>query len=113
LQNPNGIRFRWATDDTLVFMSYRDGWRHLSPRSSGNRAARPLLLTPGRSLVEQIALSPDGGFIVYNANTGSAAMSPSAPLQSAGRRRCAGLADLRRGHRWNPVMTADGQTSRS
>src|SRR6185295_13182339 len=69
LQNPNGIRFRWAANDTLVFMSYRDGWPHLYSVRPGT-AARPLLLTPGPFMVEQVTLSPDGTFLVYNANTG-------------------------------------------
>src|SRR5262249_39791780 len=29
LQNPGGIGLRWAADDTLLFMSYRDGFPHL------------------------------------------------------------------------------------
>ena len=29
LQNPGGIGLRWAADDTLVFLSYRDGWPRL------------------------------------------------------------------------------------
>src|SRR5260221_409599 len=29
LQNPGGLGLRWAADDTLVFMSYRDGFPHL------------------------------------------------------------------------------------
>jgi hypothetical protein len=29
LQNPGGIGLRWAADDTLVFLSYRDGFPHL------------------------------------------------------------------------------------
>src|SRR5438552_6373626 len=29
LQNPTGIELRWGADDTLLFMSYRDGFPHL------------------------------------------------------------------------------------
>src|ERR1051326_5124591 len=40
LQNPGGIGLRWAADDTLLFMSYRDGFPHLyslqHPGSAGS-----------------------------------------------------------------------------
>jgi dipeptidyl aminopeptidase/acylaminoacyl peptidase len=112
LQNPNGIRFRWAADDTLVFMSYRDGWPHLYSLAHPGTGTRPLLLTPGSFMVEQVALSPDGRFAIYNANTGSdrsdlarrhlfkvpVASATPVPLTSGA------------GIEWNPVATADGQT---
>jgi dipeptidyl aminopeptidase/acylaminoacyl peptidase len=112
LQNPNGLRFQWAADDTLVFMSYRDGWPHLYSLARPGTGTRPLLLTPGPFMVEQMALSPDGTFIVYNANTGSdrsdiarrhlfkvpvAAATPVSLTSGTG-------------IEWSPVVTADGQT---
>jgi dipeptidyl aminopeptidase/acylaminoacyl peptidase len=112
LQNPNGLRFQWAADDTLVFMSYRDGWPHLYSLARPGAGTRPVLLTPGPFMVEQMTLSPDGTFLVYNANTGSdrqdiarrhlfkvpvGAATP-VPLTSG------------TGIEWNPVVTADGQT---
>jgi Tol biopolymer transport system component len=70
-RNPGGINLRWGADDTLVFMSYRDGWPHLYSLAHPGTGSRPLLLTPGPFMVEQFALSPDGRFAVYNANTGA------------------------------------------
>jgi dipeptidyl aminopeptidase/acylaminoacyl peptidase len=112
LQNPNGLRFQWAADDTLVFMSYRDGWPHLYSLARPGTGTRPLLLTPGPFMVEQMTLSPDRTFIVYNANTGSersdlarrhlfkvpVAGATPVPLTPG------------TGIEWNPVVTADGQT---
>jgi dipeptidyl aminopeptidase/acylaminoacyl peptidase len=70
LQNPGGIAFHWAADDTLVFLSYRDGWPHLYSVQHPGQGGRPLLLTPGRFMVEHATLTPDRRHIIYNANTG-------------------------------------------
>ena len=70
VRNPGGIGLRWAADDTLVFMSYRDGWPHLYSVQQPGSGARPILLTPGAFMVEQVTLTPDRRFVVYNANTG-------------------------------------------
>ncbi len=71
LRNPGGLGMQWAADDTLVFRSYRDGWPHLYSLRHPGTGSRPLMLTPGAFMVEQFAISPDGRFIVYNANTGA------------------------------------------
>jgi dipeptidyl aminopeptidase/acylaminoacyl peptidase len=70
LRNPNGIGLQWAADDTLVFLSYRDGFPHLYALQHPGSNGRPLLLTPGQFMVEQFALSSDHRTVVYNANTG-------------------------------------------
>jgi dipeptidyl aminopeptidase/acylaminoacyl peptidase len=70
-RNPGGIGLRWGADDTLVFLSYRDGWPHLYSLHHPGSGSRPMLLTPGAFMVDQIALTPDRRFIVYNANTGT------------------------------------------
>ena len=57
LQNPSGLRFRWAADDTLLFMGYRDGWPHLYSLARPGTGTRPLLLTPGPFMVEQVTLT--------------------------------------------------------
>ncbi len=115
LRNPGGIGLQWAADNALVFMSYRDGFPHLYAIQHPGRAdktGQPTLLTPGPFMVEQVALTPDGRFAVYNANTGGDASdidrrhlykvavngSAPAPLTT-------GL-----GVEWSPVVTADGQT---
>ena len=112
LQNPGGMDLRWAADDTLVFLSYRDGWPHLYSLRPSGQGSRPMLLTPGAFMVEQTALTPDRRFVVYNANIGSDrtdverrhlfkvpinAATP-APLTSGA------------GIEWSPVVTADRQT---
>src|SRR6185436_7187025 len=71
LRHPGGMGLRWGADDTLVFLSYRDGWPHLYSLHHPGSGSRPMLLTPGAFMVDQIALTPDRRFIVYNANTGS------------------------------------------
>jgi dipeptidyl aminopeptidase/acylaminoacyl peptidase len=112
LQNPGGIGLRWAADDTLLFMSYRDGFPHLYSLQHPGSNSKPLLLTPGSYMVEQMTLTPDRRFVVYNANTGPdrsdidrrhlykvpVNMADPAPLTS-------GV-----GIEWSPVVTADGQT---
>lgn len=112
LQHPGGIGLRWGADDRLVFLSYRDGWPHLYSIRHTVPGARPLLLTPGAFMVEQVTLTPDRRLIVYNANTGSDrsdfdrrhlfkvpidAASPT-PLTSGA------------GIEWSPAVLADGQT---
>src|SRR5262249_46440533 len=111
LQNPGGIGFRWAADDALVFLLYRDGFPHLYSVRPG-AGARPTLLTPGSFMVEQVTLTPDRRFVVYNANTGSdksdidrrhlfkVAVSGGMPTPLT----------TGTGIEWSPVVTADGQT---
>ena len=70
LQNPGGIGFRWAADDSLVYLSYRDGFPHLYSIQHPARGGKPTLLTPGSFMVEQVTLTPDRRFAIYNANTG-------------------------------------------
>ncbi|MEO8257320.1 MAG: prolyl oligopeptidase family serine peptidase [Acidobacteriota bacterium] len=112
LQNPNGLHFQWAADDTLIFNSYRDGWPHLYSLARPGSGSKPVLLTPGPFMVEQLTLSADRRFIVYNANTGSergdiarrhlfrVPVDTATPVPLT-----AGT-----GIEWNPVATADGQT---
>jgi hypothetical protein len=113
LQNPSGIGIRWAADDTLLFMSYRDGFPHLySLQHPGSGNSKPLLLTPGSFMVEQMTTTPDHRFVIYNANTG--------PDRNDVDRRhlykvpvnAASPAPLTKGIgiEWGPVVTGDGQT---
>ncbi len=59
----------WAAGDRLVFLAETDNWQHLySVPAAGGEA---LLLTPGAFMVEHVAKSVDGRFLVYDANTGA------------------------------------------
>lgn len=112
LQNPGGIGLRWAADDTLVYLSYRDGFPHLYSMQHPDTGGRATLLTPGSFMVEQVTLTPDGRFAIYNANTGPDpddidrrhlftvpvnAATPT-PLTNGS------------GIEWSPVVTADNGT---
>lgn len=59
----------WSTMSRLVFMNSLDGWQHLY--SIPDNGGTPLLLTPGKFMVEYVQQSPDGRSIIYNANTGT------------------------------------------
>lgn len=59
----------WAAGNRLVFMSERDNWPHLYTVSAGGGEAT--LLTPGAFMVEDVTMTPDRRYVIYNANTGS------------------------------------------
>jgi dipeptidyl aminopeptidase/acylaminoacyl peptidase len=113
LRNPSGIGLRWAADDTLIFFSYRDGWPHLySLQHPEKGSSRPVLLTPGAFMVEQMTLTPDRRAIIYNANAGSERgdgdrrhlfkVPIDAPTPTA--------LTSGRGIEWSQVVTGDGRT---
>ena len=61
----------WAKGGRLVFLSTADNWPHLyGVADAPDATAR--LLTPGAYMVEHMAMSRDGGAVVYSANTGPA-----------------------------------------
>lgn len=112
LRHPGGIGLRWAADDTLVFLSYRDGWPHLYAIQHPGNTGRPILLTPGAFMVEHVTLTPDGRSVVYTANAGAdpgdvarrrlfkVPVNAATPVALATGKAIA----------WSPVVTADGQT---
>jgi dipeptidyl aminopeptidase/acylaminoacyl peptidase len=64
-----GPNLHWAAGNTIVFLSYQDGWPHLYSVDAGG-AGKPVLLTPGNFMCEHIKLSADGRYLVCSANTG-------------------------------------------
>ena len=63
---------RWAAGNRLVYMSYQDGWPHLYSIAAGQTGERrPVLLTPGKFMVEHVSLTPQLDAIVYSANAGA------------------------------------------
>ena len=112
LQNPGGISLRWAADDTLVFLAYRDGWPHLYSLHAPGTGSRPMLLTPGAFMVEHVSLTPDGRFAIYNSNSGPDRRDVDrrhlfkVPVDAA----TPIALTPGTGIEWSPVVTADGQT---
>ena len=97
----------WGAGNVLIFLADLDGWPHLYsvPAAGGT----PTLLTAGNFFVEHVAVSRDGKFIVYSANTGGDAADDD-------RRHIFRLATDRsqldaitRGYgvEWTPVITGD------
>jgi dipeptidyl aminopeptidase/acylaminoacyl peptidase len=68
-QSGGGPFLEWIADGRLAFNSERDNWPHLYAVPANGGAAR--LLTPGRSMVEDVSVTPDRQSLVYTANTGS------------------------------------------
>jgi len=67
-ETAGSANLQWMAGGRLVFLADLDGWPHLySVAASGGK---PDLLTPGDHMVEYVARSPDGRFLVYNANAG-------------------------------------------
>jgi len=112
LRHPGGMSLRWAADDTLVFLSYRDGWPHLYSLRHPGSGGRPLLLTPGSFMVEHVTLTPDRRSIVYTANTGPDRADVDrrhlfkVPIDAAMSTRLT----TGNGIEWSPAVLADGRT---
>jgi dipeptidyl aminopeptidase/acylaminoacyl peptidase len=69
-QTAGGANLHWADDGSrLVFLADLDGWPHLY--SIDANGGTPTLLTPGKFMVEDVAMAPDGRSVVYTANTGT------------------------------------------
>jgi len=116
LQNPGGIGLRWAADDHLLLMLYRDGWPHLYSIHHPGAGGQPMLLTAGPYLVEQVTLTPDYHFAIYNANSSPPKMNDpndvdrrhlfKVPVDAATPTALTSGASIE----WSPIVTADGQT---
>jgi dipeptidyl aminopeptidase/acylaminoacyl peptidase len=117
-RDPVGLNVRWAADDTLIYFSYRDGWQHLYSihhPGAGNDVSKPMLLTPGAYMAEQVTLTPDRKAVIYNANGTNEHGDPAdadrrhlfkVPINAA----TPTPLTSGRGIEWNPVVTGDGQS---
>ena len=105
-----GARLLWGARNRLVFLSYHDGWPHLYSVSTTGGTAR--LLTPGRFMVEDVALAPDRRSIFYNANTGPD--PDDGERRHVFRVRVGGGRPVQvtkgKGIEWSPAPTGDGKT---
>jgi len=99
----------WAIGDRIVFNSYAGGWPQMySVRVDGGD---PVLLTPGKFMVEQSSISPDRRHLLLTVNTG--------PEADDGDRRHLMRVDVEHastqlvtsgtGLEWSPVVTGDGR----
>ncbi|HQT94683.1 MAG TPA: prolyl oligopeptidase family serine peptidase, partial [Thermoanaerobaculaceae bacterium] len=109
-ETAGGANLHWAAGGRLVFLGDLDGWPHLySIPASGGQLT---LLTPGAFMVEDVTLTPDRAWVVYNANTGTA------PGDGARRhlykvpvdRAAPEALTAGTGIAWSPVVTGDGST---
>lgn len=67
----NGPQLHWVSGARVTFISEQTNWPHVYVVPAAGGAAR--LLTPGRFMVEDTALSPDLKTLYYTANTGNTA----------------------------------------
>ncbi|MGB6487140.1 MAG: prolyl oligopeptidase family serine peptidase [Steroidobacteraceae bacterium] len=106
----DGSNLLWAAGNRLVFISESDNWPHLYTVSAAGGEAS--LLTPGRFMVEDVAMTPDKRYLIYNANTGSTPGDDDRRhlyrVQVEGGNPVA----ITRGTHsaWNPVTTGNGKT---
>lgn len=109
-QTDDPTNLYYAANNTVVFLSYQDGWQHLYSISIGGGS--PLLLTPGNFMVETVKLSADKKFLTFGVNTGND------PLDIE-RRHAAKVSidkvDMQvitqgTGMEWTPVLTSDDKT---
>ena len=61
----------WASGNRIIFLADLDNWAHLYSVSAEG-GGKPLLLTPGKFMVEHVVESRDGRFLIYSANSGAA-----------------------------------------
>jgi dipeptidyl aminopeptidase/acylaminoacyl peptidase len=67
-ETAGNANLHWAAGNRLVFLADLDNWPHLYSMPAGGGDA--MRLTPGNFMVEDVAQSRDGRFMIYSANTG-------------------------------------------
>ena len=106
-----GTNLHWAALGRIVFLSYQDGWPHMYsvPENGGGDAT---LLTPGSYMAEQISLSSDGKFILFQANAGTDKLDADRRHVVRAAVDKQGIEVLTQGDgiETSPVMTGDGST---
>ncbi|HWR51095.1 MAG TPA: prolyl oligopeptidase family serine peptidase [Bryobacteraceae bacterium] len=103
-----GPNLRWGAKGRIVFLSYQDGWPHLY--SISEDGGTPLLLTPGNYMLEYIAMSPDGEYLVASANTGRDPddIDRRHILKALVDRAEPAVLTEGKGLEWTPFVTGDG-----
>ena len=106
----DGARLRWAAGDRLAFVSEMDNWPHLYTVSASGGTAG--LLTPGQFMVEDVAMTPDRRYLIYNANTGpTPGDNDRRHLYRVSVEGGTPIAITRGSHSaWAPALTANGAT---
>ncbi len=94
----------------ITFVTELDGWAHLY--SIPEEGGAPLLLTPGRFMVEHVTMSRDGRWLAFAGNTGSDANDIDrrhvvrVPIDRAEPE----VMTPGTGLEWTPVFTGDGRS---
>jgi dipeptidyl aminopeptidase/acylaminoacyl peptidase len=63
-----GANLNWGAENTLIYLSYEDGWPHLYAMNADSGPS--IQLTKGEYMVEHVRLSPDKRYVVFSVNTG-------------------------------------------
>jgi dipeptidyl aminopeptidase/acylaminoacyl peptidase len=125
------VNLHWGAGNTIVFLSYMDGWPHLysidaggvvadGPADSRETAdsrgaagrAKPVLLTPGNFMCEHIRLSADRRWLVCSANAGNDPLDIERRHAVVVRIDGQGFRVMTPGSglEWTPVLTGDSKT---
>ncbi len=106
----DGSNLLWGAGNRLVFMAESDNWPHLYALAAAGGEAK--LLTPGAFMVEDVAMTPDRRYLIYNANTGSAPGDDDRRhLYRVSVEGGGAIAITHGAHSaWNPVTTGNGAT---
>jgi dipeptidyl aminopeptidase/acylaminoacyl peptidase len=106
-QTAGGPFLDWAARSLLIFKSEQDNWPHLYAVSASGGRAR--LLTPGKFMIEDVAVSPDLRSVVYAANAGSGAGDDDRRHVLRVDAASATVSELTSGasSEWQPVALAD------
>jgi len=109
-QQGGDVDLSWVAGNQLAFISAMDNWPHLYVLSANGGTAN--LLTPGKFMTEDVAITPDLKYLIYSANTGNTPGDND--RRHLYRVSVLGGAPqaITRGDRseWSPVVTGDGKT---